>query len=326
MTLGYADSSATMAPASTERLWSKRNLLMAVAVGFAAFVFYNFVLYNYYYGDPAHYQRYYDSLIGRDVIWALQSQRDYLGSSELIYPIIAWIGSNAFIERYVLMAAIDGAMYAILFNVLRMYRCSPIFIALCLTNFYVVVLATSAERLKFAYICFFLALMAAGRIKLLWMALAPLAHFQSLITHGSVFIWHFFAHLSARVKVAVGVTAAVGAMVLLYFFYDALLGKFAAYQGRGGLLDILSGMALVGIALAIFQNRMRVFITFAPLIALTFVLGSDRMNMVTFTTFIYICLVENKTSHPAVLLIMGYFSVKSVEFIDNVLKYGNGFV
>lgn len=299
---------------------------MAIAVGITAFVFYNFVLYNYHYGDPAHYQRYYDSLVGRDLIWALASQRDYLGSSELIYPVIAWVGSNASLERYVLMAAIDGVMYAVLFNTLRMYRCSPLFIALCLTNFYVIVLATSAERLKFAYICLFLAVMAVGRIKLLWMAIAPLAHFQSLITHSSIFIWHFFSHFSARIKVALSVAAGIGAMLLLYFFYGALLDKFAAYQGRGGLLDILSGMALFGIALAIFQNRMTVFITFVPLIAFTFVLGSERMNMVTFTTFAYICLIEDKTRHPAVLLIMAYFSFKAVEFVDNILKYGNGFV
>lgn len=326
MNVGYAASSATMPSAPAGRLWKKRDLLMAIAVGVAAFAFYSFILYNYYYGDPAHYQTFYDSLIGRDVIWALLSQRDYLGSSELVYPVIAWLGSNASIERYVLMAAFDGLMYAILFNTLRMYRCNPLFIALCLTNFYVIVLATSAERLKFAYICLFMALMAAGRIRLLWMALAPLAHFQSLITHGSIFIWHFFAHLSVRVKVAIGVAAAVATMGLLYFFYGALLDKFAAYQGEGGLIDILSGIALLGIALVIFPNKVRVFATLAPLIALTFVLGSERMNMVTFTTFMFICIIEKKTMHPAIILIMIYFSVKSVEFIDNVLKFGNGFV
>ncbi|GAB5351851.1 hypothetical protein [Qipengyuania sp. 483] len=325
MTLVRVNSSTTIST-SAERLWQKRNLLIAVAVGAAAFVFYNFVLYNYYYGDPAHYQRYYDSLIGRDVIWALRSQSDYLGSSELIYPIVAWIGSNALIERYVLMAAIDGVMYAIIFNTLRMYRCHPLFIALFLTNFYVIVLATSAERLKFAYIFLFLALMTVGRIRLVWAALAPLAHFQSLITHGSIFIWHFFSHLSARMKVAIGAGTAIGGIALLYFFSTALLAKFASYQGQGGLLDILSGLALFGIALAIFHNRTRIFVTFAPLIGLTFVLGSERMNMVTFTTFIYLCLVENKTKHPAVLAVMIYLSAKSFGFIDNVLKYGNGFV
>ena len=95
----HAYSSTTIST-SAERLWTKRNLLIAVAVGVAAFAFYNFVLYNYYYGDPAHYQRYYDSLIGRDLIWALRSQSDYLGSSEIIYPMVAWIGSNALIEPY----------------------------------------------------------------------------------------------------------------------------------------------------------------------------------------------------------------------------------
>ena len=321
----YAYSSTTIST-SAERLWTKRNLLIAVAVGVAAFAFYNFVLYNYYYGDPAHYQRYYDSLIGRDLIWALRSQSDYLGSSEIIYPIVAWIGSNALIERYVFMAAIDGAMYAVIYNTLRIHRCHPVFIVLFLTNFYVIVLATSAERLKFSYIFLFLALMTAGRIRLIWIALAPLAHFQSLITLGSVFVWHFFSQLSARMKVVIGVGTAVGAVGLLYFFSTALLAKFASYQGQGGLIDILSGLALCGAALAIFNNRTKVFVTFAPLIALTFVLGSDRMNMVTFTTFIYLCLVENKTKHPAVLAIMIYLSYKSFGFIDNVLKYGNGFI
>jgi hypothetical protein len=326
MELGYADSPVERARESAERRVSKRNIIVAAAVGAAAFFFYSFVLYAYYYGDPAHYQRYYDSLIGRDVIWALLTQRDYLGSSELIYPVVAWIGSNAGIERYVLMAAFDGLLYAVLFLVLRMYRCNPIFIALCLTNFYVVVLATSAERLKFAYICFFLALLAVGRIRLLWLALAPLAHFQSLITYGSILIWHFFTHLSMRTRVALGTLTAIGTGALIYFFYSALTDKFLSYQGLGGLLDILSGLALFGVALAIFSNRVRVFAALAPLIVLAFILGSDRINMVIFTSFIYICFIEDKTKNPAVLLLMSYFSVKSAIFILDVLKYGNGFI
>lgn len=326
MKLRHADSPAEQPQGRTERLGGKRSTIMAAAVGVAAFFFYSFILYAYYYGDPAYYQRYYDSLIGRDVIWALLSQFDYLGSSEVIYPVVAWIGSNAGIERYILMAAFDGLMYAALFLALRMYRCNPIFIALCLTNFYVIVLATSAERLKFAYICFFLALLAVGRFRLVWLAMAPLAHFQSLITYGSLFIWHFFTRLSARTKVAIGAFALIGTGAALYLFYGALVGKFLSYQGQGGLLDILSGLALFSVALAIFPNRLKVFATLAPLIVITFILGSDRMNMVVFSSFIYICLVENKTRHPAVLLIMSYFSIKALGFCLNVLEYGHGFV
>ena len=325
MTLAYTRSPTSIST-DPAKLWGKRNLSMAAAVGAVAFVFYNFILYYYLYGDAAHYQRYYDSLAGRDLIWALEAQSDYLGSSELVYPIIAWLGSNSLIERYILMAALDGAMYAIIFNALRVYRCHPVFIALFMTNFYVIILATSAERLKIAYIFLFLALMTVGRFRVLCMALAPLSHFQSLITHGSVFIWHFFSYLSARMKVIIGAGMAAGSLALLYFFSGALVAKFSSYQGQGGLLDIVSGLALCGLALAIFQNRVRVFATFAPLIVLTFVLGSERMNMVTFTTFIYLCLVEKKTRHPAVLSIMFYFSFKSFAFIENVLKYGTGFV
>lgn len=325
MKLGHANSPAEQPQGRTERLGGKRNIIMAAAVGVAAFFFYSFILYAYYYGDPAYYQRYYDSLIGRDVIWALLSQFDYLGSSEVIYPVVAWIGSNAGIERHILMAAFDGLMYAALFLALRKYRCNPIFIALCLTNFYVIVLATSAERLKFAYIFFFLALLAVGRLRLVWFALAPLAHFQSFITYGSLFIWHFFSRLSARTKVAIGVFALIGTGGTIYFFYGALVGKFLSYQGQGGLLDILSAFALFSAALVIFPNRLKVFATLAPLIVLTFILGSDRMNMVVFTIFIFICLIENKTRHPVVLLIMTYFSIKSLGFCLNVLEYGNGF-
>ena len=322
----YSDSTAPAARADGGTPWSKRNVLLTVAVGFASFFFYSFILNNYYYGDPAYYQRYYDYLSGRGPIWALQSQFDYLGSSELIYPLIAWAGSNFSVERYIFMAAFDGILYGLLIFVLRKYECNTFFISLCLTNFYIVVLATSAERLKFAYIFFLLALLTAGRIRLLCLTLAPLAHFQSLISYASLFVFHFFTSLSPKAKFAIGVAAFFGALTFSYFFYGAILGKVTAYQGQGGLLDLVSALALVAVAVSVFPNRIRVLATFIPLIILTFILGSDRMNMITFTIFFYICLLEKKTMHPAVIMIMGYFSFKSIGFINNVLIYGNGFI
>lgn len=326
MELGYLDSPANRAIARAKAPWFRRSVLIASAVGFAAFVFYRYVLDHFYLGDPLFYQRYYDALRGRDVISAIILQRNFLGSSEIIYPLIAWAGSNAAIERNTLMAIFDGLMYAVLFRTLRLYRCNPAFIALCMTNFYIVVLATSAERLKFSYICLFIALMAAGRTRVIWLALAPLAHFQSLITQGSIFAAYFLANLSFRTKVILSLVAAVGAGIMLYFFSSALIGKFSSYRGQGSVVDSVSGLALCGIALVILHNRYAVFAAMAPLVILTFILGSDRMNMITFTVFIYFCLNQSKTSHPIVLLILAYFSFKSIGFVDNILKFGNGFI
>lgn len=303
----------------------KRRIWLSIVVGLCAFLFYKYILYQYYLGDAFYYQRYYDAVSKMDLVSAILSQGDYLGSSELIYPVVAWVGSTAGIDRNTLMAAFDSVMYVALFSALLKYRCHPAFIVLCMANFYLVVLSTSAERLKFSYILFFIALSTSGRSRYAWIAAAPLAHLQSFITLGSIFIWTFFSKFSTRMKVGLSIGAIVGTTITLYVFYEAIITKLLIYASQEGLRNVVSGALILIVALFVIKNKMQVIFTMTPLLVITFLLGGGRMNMITFTVFLYMCLVERKTGHPGVLLVMLYFVVQTVLFIRSVLTFGTGF-
>lgn len=310
---------------NVEEMADRRHIWLSVGVGVFAFFFYRFVLDHYYLGDPLYYQRFYDAVGRMDLASAIISQRDYLGSSELVYPVVAWLGSNAGIERNTLMAAIGGVMYAILFSTLLRHRCNTAFIVLCMANFYLVVLATSAERLKFSYIFLFLAMMTAGRMRLIWMAMAPLAHFQSLITITSILIWNFFANFTLRVKAALVAVSAFCGIPVLYVFYEPIIEKFIIYREQAGLESLFAIIGLLGLSLVLFENKLRTVFTMLPLIIMTLAVGGSRLNMIAVTVFLYMAIKDQKTGNPAVLLVMCYFAFKSVVFVRDILLYGTGF-
>ena len=304
----------------------KIAIVLALALGIAAFFFYRYLLDHVYSGDPFYYQNYYDHLLGRDLVSAMIMQRDYLGSSELIYPIVAWIGSNAGVERNLLMSVFDGLMYAIAFAALMKYKSNYIFIILLLSNFYFLVLSTSAERLKFSYIILLFALLMVGRTRAVFLAIAPLAHFQTFITEVALLIWYFSGRLSLRTKVLTVIAVGITTLTIFYFFSNALISKFSSYQGSHGIIDILPSLLVLILSMLVFRNKASALFAILPLVILVLILGGERINMITVTIFIYLALAERRTGHPLILIIMAYFSIKSIGYVHNIILYGNGFV
>jgi len=325
MSLKNAANQAKHAAADDALLPDKLQAGAAAALGLAAFLFYKYILEYYYGGDPHWYQIYYDSLMSQDLLGALTSQSKFLGSSEVIYPVIAWLGSRAGIDRNTLMAAFDGVFYFFIASYLIREKCSPLFVALTLTNFYLVVLCTSAERLKFSYLFLVFALFASGRLRFAWVALSPLAHFQNIITISSLIIYNFLGNLSLKVKIVMAVISSLGAGAIVFLFSDALSSKFASYSGRGDVFDAIpAGMVLI-VSLFVFKNKSLSFFSLLPLVMLSAILGGERVNMIVFTIFYYIVLSEKKTRNPVVLVMMGYFSFKTIGYIQNVFSFGDGF-
>ena len=302
-----------------------RRFMVSGLLGAIAFFAFRYLLGVYYFGDPAIYQRFYDALLGRDLFASWTMQRDYLGSGEFLYPAVAWFFSNAGVERITTMALFDAIMYVALYQALRTYRVGVIFTSLALTNFYVLVLATSAERLKFSYIFLFLALTSAKRMRVPYLVVASLAHFQTLILEGAIIIWRFFSNVSPQIRVALIGGGVIFGGAGAYFFLDVLLSKFTSYQGQGGLVDLISGLALIVVALLVFKNKFQILVTMTPLAVLSLILGSARMNMIIFSVLTFLVLKERKANHPIILAVMLYFSFKAADFVFLIVNYGNGF-
>jgi hypothetical protein len=63
----------------------------------------------------------------------------------------------------------------------------------------------------------------------------------------------------------------------------------------------------------------------APLIVLAWLLGDFRINMIIFIVGMYLLIIEGRSNHPLAIVMMLYFSLKSLPFIYRIYLYGHGF-
>lgn len=82
---------------------------------------------------------------------------------------------------------------------------------------------------------------------------------------------------------------------------------------------------LLTIGILISSNKFRMLLSLLPVFIALVIVGGDRINMIAFTMVFGILMYERRLKHPLFILLLTYFSVKSIGFIDNILLYGNGF-
>jgi hypothetical protein len=110
------------------------------------------------------------------------------------------------------------------------------------------------------------------------------------------------------------------------YLKEAIVAKAAGYiTNYGGLTETFQILLLLVIALLVTKDRFKAFVALAPLVVAAALLGSMRINMIAVTVMFYLWLTEQKLHHPVVVLLLSYFTLKSIPFIHNVFQYGDGF-
>jgi hypothetical protein len=193
---------------------------------------------------------------------------------------------------------------------------------------------TGAERLKISYIFLILAALFTGRVRLLLLSISPLAHLQSILVLISVvtaFFEGFIKKLIFRFSVS---KRAIRSLLLLsgvvvifgYFLSEGVLRKAMDYASGDILLfELVNAGILSLIALYVSHKRLQMFLILFPLIPAIAILGGARVNMIAFTLVIYYLMVERRLHHPLIYLLMMYFSIKTITFINGIFLYGDGF-
>lgn len=316
-------------------LISRRNIaLFALIIACVPFFFYfsMFILSPYIGGDQLHYRNFYYFAESATLYETISNTGRLLGAIDVIYPVFSYFGATA---------GIDKDVYFSLFNVILMclivangikYKCGMIFIFLALTNSYTIVLLTGAERLKFAFIFLLIASLASGPVRLGALLLAPLAHFQTLIFYATalpsfISMPQRVVRKSDLIKGSVVLfTGLVALVVTGVFFGNAIVSSGMRYADRlGGVENIAQVTLLLIISQIVLKDRLRVLLSLFILIAFVAVLGGSRVNMMAVFFFVATAAAQGRASHPLVLLLMGYFSIRSIDFIENILVRGNGF-
>ncbi len=161
-----------------------------------------FLLTYYVGGDQIAYHNFYNALYGADFVEMLVLAHGYVSSNEPLSALVLWAGSNLNIEKNIYISVLNVFLISGIFLLARKYRVNSLMILLLLTNFYVIVLMTGAERFKIAFIFLVFAALFAGKTRVALSALSPLAHLQSLVLLPSVILASFEHFIRRAIEVA----------------------------------------------------------------------------------------------------------------------------
>lgn len=320
-----------------ERIARLQPRLARVAIAISAPIFFILsyaILTPYVNGDQLFYRAFYENVAYAQFTDIPVLQFVNTGSAEPFYGILMWLGASSGINKDIYISIFNTALCCLIFRFLIKNNSSTPFIALMFSNYYLIVLLTSAERLKFSYIILALAAVSQSYFrKKIWLLISPLFHFQSFILISSRLSGYISnIRLKSRVKkktlllLLMGIAPALAALlVFLRLFSDSLMEKMNAYSESGGVEGIANIAILTILSAIIFRKKYEVIVSIATCALFAMVVGPDRVNMIAASLFIYFATVYKKTAHPLVLLLMLYFSIKSIDFIFLVFTYGTGF-
>jgi hypothetical protein len=293
------------------------------------------LLSQYQFGDQRHYHNFYELIKGVTFSEVGPIARNTINGSEPISLLVLWAGSNLGFEKNIWISFLNALLVAGLFALLRRHNTPWLIIFLLITNFYLIVLMTGAERLKISYIILIWAFLASGKLRLFLGFLSPFAHFQSFILLQSVFfasISHtvqrvLSRHLLSKDSLAyIIILFLIGAGIFFYLQDDILRKSIGYATSRDiSLLELINVAILSGVGAVACKEKFRFLFAMLPLVMAVAILGGQRVNMIAFTVALGLFLVERKLTHPLVILLLVYFSVKSIPFVLNIYEYGNGF-
>jgi hypothetical protein len=324
-------------------------IILLIFFGLIVYYISNNLLYYYTYGDQYHYRRFYTAIYGQSIEEVPKLQKSYLGGSEPIYGLLIWLGSNLEIDKDVYISFFNSLIAVLLTRWLLIKRVNLWIILLICTNFYFIVILTSAERLKFSY--FFILIMLNSEsinfkinkknqnkifnyFDLTLTTCIILSHFQSIIMlmgyvalESENYYKKIKQYLTFTRFIIFGSLAIVIFSYTIYHEIDSILAKFNVYSSENK--DILPGLVkaigLTIVSVIISSNKKQILFMGGLLSCFVFMLGGDRVNMILVCMIVYAFAEEKKLSHPAMILILFYFSYKSIDFIDSVYEYGDGF-
>ena len=317
----------------------KKSKLILIILTPLFFSFSYILLNNYIKGDQTNYIIFYESAANTSLkeTWALAISR--LDSYEPISIYTLWVGAKLGIDKNIYISIFNVILLSGIYLVLIKYKTPWYVIILVLTNFYIIVLMTGAERLKFSYILLTYGLLLDNKKKFLFILLSPLAHLQSFIILIVSMIENFFyttlkMFSKFRLKKIDPISIIIVmflAIITINFLQENIFRKTMIYSDSGRSIsskqysELFNVIILLFIALLVAKNQLKVLLLILPMIVATYYLGSSRTNMISFSLVFYILLLENRLKHPYFLVILIYLSLKSIPFVRNIFLKNNGF-
>lgn len=292
------------------------------------FIFSYNILGLYEYGDQVHYRKFYLAISDTNFIEAFIMASLYIDSIEPIYVFTMWIGSLLDIPKDIYVSFFNAFLAISLIKLCELYKVKWYVIFLLISNFYLLVLFTGAERLKFAYLIIIFSLGSNKKFINNLFYLSPLVHLQSLIfVVPKIFFFFINSNFKKISSLYRNFSLAAFFILVLYFLKDGLLRKFFSYYENSVDISQTFQLSILALVYLIITKKLKnTLFIFIPLLLLVIIIGNERVNMVGFTFITFLLMRSYKLNHPLYITLLIYFVFKSYSFISNIINYGDGFV
>ncbi len=284
----------------------------------------NYFLVTYYTGgDQILYNAFYDSTIDLPIELLLLNSNNTIGTIEPIYPIIIWAVSSTFAKNNFIIF-VNCVFSTLSFVYLKKAKVNLLHIILIIfTNYYFIVLYTSAERLKFGFLLMSLMLLFKFNKRIIFFI-----GLCSIVTHTQLIF--FFSNALVRITKIFNIKflIIIIAPLLIYldFIIPQVLSKLDSYADRSedyfGAIKLIVFMILTYLAKPVIQENL---IYFIPLIFGTFLFGSERLVIVSYFIFLYTATQNTQKNNKLILAVNLYLSYKSIDFVSSIINFGDGY-
>lgn len=283
-------------------------------------------------GDYIDYSNSYDAIYNQTFVRAFLTYRGLIGSSEPIHFTISWIASNLEFSR-IYFISICNSFTTVAFLVLGRKLNASLFILIIIafSNLYFFALFTELERLKFAFLFFFISMYFFENKKIFYVfsIITVLTHLQFLVIYSGFLALYFSSqikHIFVRYRVQTNlIFITITSTVIVVIMYDHLAAKINHYYTQVFYLHVLKASPFIVLIMLYSKNKIQSIIFILPLFLMIFFVGGNRLNIFAYFIFLYYALQNKKGYNLGILSTTLYYSVTGTIFIFNIFDYGRGY-
>ena len=311
-----------------------KKLLISHSVIFAIITFIFSMIVSPYYtgGDQEYYIYFYEAIKDLGFIEGYLIYYGSLGAQEPFYYLLIFMFSRV-VDKFLLMSLINAIMgYFLSYNLIKL-KVNKLIIYSLLLNYYFVVLMFSAERLKISLTLLLMVLTTKSIFKSLTLMLfVVLSHIQSILL---LFVIKFglmkkksrFLFGKNKIRRSIIYIFITGVIVSAsYFMKDYVLLKFEVYNVNSEIENLIK--PIIFLLLSLFfakQKKLKVFLSFMPILFFSYLIGDERINIFSFFLFFYFASRVKKGINFIMIVTLCYYLYKGFDFTNNILLYQSGY-
>jgi len=236
-------------------------------------------------------------------------------------------------SKDLLFSILNFLLFQQIYSWFLKHNVSRILFPLIYLNFYLLVLAFSAERLKLALLLILIGYCARGGTRFLFLTASIFAHVQVLILLFCTQVRRIIDVLKALAQGRAGSGffylgfLTIGIIIVLFIMREHIESKFGAYYGMwGGPQSMVKPLVFTLLAVIYAQgSKVEAAAASLPLVICAYFIGDERIVIFSYFVFMFYGLQANRGLNVGVILTNLYFSYKGVYFLINIILFGNGF-